>query len=728
MSKMKSHLSNAAFGIVDYLAYPIGMLLLAPVILRSLGMERYGIWAMANAVLNLGAIVASGFGDANIRATARAIESGQRRDLLDTVRSTLGIHIIFGLITAFVVWMVAPVLTRLVTKGHMELHNDCLVSLRIIAALVFIRAVETVSVSTQRAYARYGAAIQISVAARFLSLIVAALVPLILQTVSSIMIAVLFIAVLALWCQLHQLKLLLGIAHLAPSLHPETTRALLRFGVFAWLQSVAGLLFSQVDRIVAGIALGSAAISAYTFCAQLTQPIYGLTAAGLHFLFPHLASRSAAHADASVRISILKALSVNITFVAIALSMLIIFGKAILRVWGGPSIASAASSLLPIIAWSSALSALGVTGSYASLAIGKPGFLSALTLASGLGMIAMFPILIPHYGLAGIAYSKLLFGPCVLVIYVPIFSTIRNRDHRPQIASVISTYEEVEMQSAPEVANSETLTSGPFADCNLETEQSIGANVLGVEVDAIDMERAISLISKRLLHGPKGYVCAVSVHGILEALRSQKVATALREAAIRLPDGTPTVWIGRLQGHRTMNHVTGPAIMREVFRRTEFAGCSHFLYGGGPCIADELAARLCGQYPWVKVIGTYTPPFRDLTPDEEAQLIARINCLRPDIVWVGISTPRQDLFMQRILPNINTGLMLGVGAAFDFLTGRIRNCPDWVKRAGLHWLHRLLQDPRRLWRRNLRNTAFLWHITLQLSGLRTHSHLQHRRL
>jgi N-acetylglucosaminyldiphosphoundecaprenol N-acetyl-beta-D-mannosaminyltransferase len=246
------------------------------------------------------------------------------------------------------------------------------------------------------------------------------------------------------------------------------------------------------------------------------------------------------------------------------------------------------------------------------------------------------------------------------------------------------------------------------------------ANVLGVPVDALDMEGAISRIVERLQFGPRGYVCAIGVHGILEGLRDRSVAQALANAAIRLPDGAPTVWVGRWQGHRTMDHVTGPAIMRQVFSRREFAGYSHFFYGGKAGVAEELASTMRRQFPRIHVSGTYTPPFRNLTPGEESALVARINDSRPDIIWVGISTPRQDLFMQRMIPRLNTRLMFGVGAAFDFLTGHIHDCPNCVKRAGLNWLPRLAQDPRRLWRRNLTNTAFLWHIGLQLTGLRSY--------
>lgn len=276
------------------------------------------------------------------------------------------------------------------------------------------------------------------------------------------------------------------------------------------------------------------------------------------------------------------------------------------------------------------------------------------------------------------------------------------------------------MQVISRSAKSDSLLCAPHAEHRGKTRSPLRANVLGVEIDALDMTLALSLIAARLRKGPKGYVCAVSVHGVLEALRNSAVADALARAAIALPDGTPTVWVGRLQGCRSIDHVTGPAIMREIFRRMEFEGYSHFFYGGRPGVAEELASSLRRQYPWHKIAGTYTPPFRELTADEEGLLISTINRLSPDMVWVGISTPRQDLFMRRILPHINTRLMFGVGAAFDFLTGRIRDCPAWMKRAGLHWLHRLTQDPRRLWRRNLGNMAFLWHLALQLSRLRAY--------
>jgi N-acetylglucosaminyldiphosphoundecaprenol N-acetyl-beta-D-mannosaminyltransferase len=205
----------------------------------------------------------------------------------------------------------------------------------------------------------------------------------------------------------------------------------------------------------------------------------------------------------------------------------------------------------------------------------------------------------------------------------------------------------------------------------------------------------------------------------MEAQRDPKLAQIYARSSLVVPDGMPTVWLGRWQGFRAMQRVTGPDLMLEIFRRPEFAHCTHFLYGGKEGIADELRQSLSERFPWARIVGTYTPPFRDLTPEEESSVAAQIEALKPDILWVGISTPKQERFMMRLLPLVQSTLMFGVGAAFDFHTGRIKDAPNWVKRAGLQWLHRLLQDPRRLFWRYLRNnSAFCWHIAMQLTGIR----------
>lgn len=418
--KMRGHFINSAYGALEYIAYPAGMLLLAPAILNALGIDSFGIWALANTVLMTGAILASGFGDSNIRSIAQARAKGDDEELVATVRSALAIHLVLGMVVAAVVWLAAPAITQLTVKTHRELAGDCLWSIRITAGLVLLRAWETVCVSTQRAFSRYGTAIGVSVAARIVSLLLACVIPIFKPSVAAVLAASLMANAIALWIQLRQLKGLLGVKHLTPMLHESRTRVLLGFGIFTWIQAATGLLVGQVDRLTAGMALGASAMAVYTICVQLTQPIYGIAAAGLHFLFPLLASDSARGAHRRLRGSIALAFAGNFTFVGFALASLLLFGRTILMHWVGISMAEAAAGILPAAAWGSALSALAVTGGYSLLAIGRPRAVAIFNLLGGLAMAGALPVLIPRFGVAGVAYSRLLPGCAALLVYIPL--------------------------------------------------------------------------------------------------------------------------------------------------------------------------------------------------------------------------------------------------------------------------------------------------------------------
>jgi O-antigen/teichoic acid export membrane protein len=439
---MKSHFTNSAIGALDYLIYPMGMLLLAPAILHVLGVEKYGIWALAGATLNTGAILASGFGDANVRAVAIALAKNNRDELLEVVGSSLGIHIGLGLIFTTIGWLMAPAIARMSASTSGDMYRDCLVSLRIASLLTVVRAVETVCVSTQRAFSRYGAAIQFSLAARLLSLAAAALIPVLVPNVSAVMLFTLAVSTVSLWLQMNSLNHLLEVRFVAPALHSERAKELLRFGGYTWAQSTAALLFGQVDRIYVGMALGAAAVTPYVFCVQLTQPIYGITASGLHFLFPYLAGHAEGNSWNRVRRSVVMATVLNGTFVATALIVMIIFGSRLLRLWGGASIAAIGGPLLPTIAWTAALPAFAVTGTYALFAIGRPGSVALLHIAGGLAMITALPLLSPHLGLVGIAYSRLTYGIAVTAVYLPLYFNLRRKVDAMTLRTPASIFEE----------------------------------------------------------------------------------------------------------------------------------------------------------------------------------------------------------------------------------------------------------------------------------------------
>jgi N-acetylglucosaminyldiphosphoundecaprenol N-acetyl-beta-D-mannosaminyltransferase len=180
----------------------------------------------------------------------------------------------------------------------------------------------------------------------------------------------------------------------------------------------------------------------------------------------------------------------------------------------------------------------------------------------------------------------------------------------------------------------------------------------------------------------------------------------------------PTVWMGRHQGH-AMERVFGPDLMLAVLREPRLAAACHYLYGGSRGVAEQLREVLVRKTPGIQIVGTYCPPFRPLTLREQCDLLAEIDRLRPDILWVGLSTPKQEKFMAEFLPKLKTTLMVGVGAAFDFHTGGINDSPTWLKHMGLQWLHRLIQEPSRLWRRYLvNNSQFLCEAFMQIAGLK----------
>lgn len=245
------------------------------------------------------------------------------------------------------------------------------------------------------------------------------------------------------------------------------------------------------------------------------------------------------------------------------------------------------------------------------------------------------------------------------------------------------------------------------------------ANVLGVNVSAIDLDRAVEMADRWIAAEKRGYICVTGVHGVMEAQTDSEFRQILNRAFLNTPDGMPMSWVGRLQGFDKIDRVFGPDFMASLCELSVQRNYRHFLYGGEPGVAEMLKEKLERRFPGLQIVGTYTPPFRNLTAEEEKDIFSRLQASKPHILWVGLSTPKQERFMARYIDRLQVPLLVGVGAAFDYHTGRISDCSDWIKRAGLQWMHRLLQDPKRLWKRYLKNNpAFVWNITLQILKLK----------
>lgn len=222
-------------------------------------------------------------------------------------------------------------------------------------------------------------------------------------------------------------------------------------------------------------------------------------------------------------------------------------------------------------------------------------------------------------------------------------------------------------------------------------------------ISVLNERTALDAVAQALASRRGGYVCVTGVHGVMEAQADDGFRAILNRAFLNTPDGMPMVWLGRLEGHGDMGRVYGPDLMLDFCGLTRDKEFTHFLYGGAEGVAGQLKQRLEEKFPGLKIVGTHTPPFRELTTAEEAELVARVNKLKPDILWVGLSTPKQEKFMARFATRLPGVLMFGVGAAFDFHAGRVRQAPRWIQRSGFEWLFRLCAEPRRLWKRYLRN-------------------------
>jgi len=236
-------------------------------------------------------------------------------------------------------------------------------------------------------------------------------------------------------------------------------------------------------------------------------------------------------------------------------------------------------------------------------------------------------------------------------------------------------------------------------------------DVLGVEVSAIDVEQARETIFDWVERREHHYVCVTGVHGVMESRHDESLRRIHHDAGLVTPDGMPLVWLAHHRGLAHVTRVYGPDLMCACCGASVAHGYRHFLYGATDRVTERLAARLRRQYPRLEITGRYSPPFRALTAAEDDDVSRRIADSGADIVWVGLSTPKQERWMADHVNRVAAPVLVGVGAAFDFLSGEKRQAPRWMQRNGLEWLFRLAAEPRRLGARYLvNNPRFIWEV------------------
>ncbi|HJE23216.1 MAG TPA: WecB/TagA/CpsF family glycosyltransferase [Methylorubrum populi] len=239
--------------------------------------------------------------------------------------------------------------------------------------------------------------------------------------------------------------------------------------------------------------------------------------------------------------------------------------------------------------------------------------------------------------------------------------------------------------------------------------------ILGVPVSAITLDDAVMAVEGWILARERHYVCITGAHGVIECQTDRALRAIHEGAGLVTPDGMPLVFMARRLGFPRTGRVYGPDLMRALTALSARKGYRQYYFGGATGLPEQLAGRLQAQFPGLPVAGTFSPPFRPSSPEEDAEIVARINAARPDILWVGLSTPKQEYWMARHRDRLEVPVMVGVGAAFDFLAGTKRQAPVWMQRRGLEWAFRLGTEPRRLWRRYGRIVPeFILRASLQL--------------
>jgi len=243
-------------------------------------------------------------------------------------------------------------------------------------------------------------------------------------------------------------------------------------------------------------------------------------------------------------------------------------------------------------------------------------------------------------------------------------------------------------------------------------------NILGVMVSAIDLDQALEYCQNQIETHQPAYICVAPAHSIMDCYDDKYLKEIFNKSGMTTPDGMAVVWILKIKGNKTVSRVYGPDLLLSLCELSNETGWKHFFYGSTNQVLNQLQINLLAKYPEVNICGTFSPPVQDEKITEQQEVIDKINQLDPDIVWVGLGSPKQEYWMSDHRGKLNAPLLIGVGAAFDFLSGNKNQAPKWVQRSGIEWLYRLINEPRRLWRRYIKYPKFVMLVLMEMVGLK----------
>lgn len=409
---------NALYSVAEYIAQPVSMLLAAPFLVHKLGLEQYGVWMLVSAILGSMGTLSTGFGDATVKYVSAYRGQNNAAGIERTIRATLSINLLLGGLFGAAVWLIAPFSVNHIFKIDPGLHLASIQAIRISAVILLVRSVESVFVSTLRAYERYGPPVRLNVFLRSIVVISAVVLAAMGRGVADIMAATLLWSVMIVVLQAMAARRVVGALNPLPTFERYAVAEVFSFGCFSWLQALAGVAFTYADRFLVAAMLGAGPVAIYVLCVQATQPIHGLSAAAFNFVFPHISSRHEAgeiHGPRRVfRLALLSSLALSF---ALGLP-LILFGKPILQLWMGADFAKGARGVLAILAIAYMILAANIVPHNALLALGRVRFVSGLNIGSGFLLMTFIAVLIPQLGLTGAALGRIVYSLSLFVPYL----------------------------------------------------------------------------------------------------------------------------------------------------------------------------------------------------------------------------------------------------------------------------------------------------------------------
>ena len=409
---------NALYCIAEYIAQPLSMLVAAPFLVHRLGLPQYGIWMLVSAILGSMGILSTGFGDATVKYVSTYRGQNNHAGVESTIRATLTINAALGALFGLLIWFAAPYSVDHIFKIEPALHTASLQAIRISAVILAIRSVESVFVSTLRAFERYGPPVKLNVFLRIVVVASAVLLAAMGRGVSAIMVATLFWSALIVVLQAAAVRRVIGSLNPFPTLERKALTEVFSFGCFSWLQALAAVVFSYADRFLVAAMLGTTPLAIYVLCVQVAQPIHGLAAAAFNFVFPHISSRhEAGETHGPRRVFRMALLMSSALSVALALP-LILFGKPFLVLWMGKQVANEGHFVLALLALAYAFMALNVVPHYALLAFGRARLIAGLNVFAGIMLTIFIAAMVPAFGLVGAGLGRIAYSMVLAVPYL----------------------------------------------------------------------------------------------------------------------------------------------------------------------------------------------------------------------------------------------------------------------------------------------------------------------